>query len=269
MSAPTTAELLERISALERSVADRAPSRSPVYRRKRSLTVLGAGLLALLVPTTILASHLFTDVPTGGTFHNVIAKIYGARITTGCGPGAYCPTNPVTREQMAGFLNRGLGRIAYAEPNFIPLTGAEAVVNSATIRAGNVQGGTAFVHVEASGYAFTTITGESDCQPCIAEFIVRSEDGQTSWYGLTTISNISADTREFDSFAISWVVEVPTGVDFTFSLHGTQTWGLGAIQGVGTIALTYVPFGPDGGNTLDALGPTRRSEPRSTSPTGT
>ena len=269
MPEATTRELIERISALEHALATREPSPPRVRRRARGLTLFAVALLSLALPTAIFANHIFSDVPTGGTFHNVISNIYGARITTGCGPGTYCPTNPVTREQMAGFLNRGLGRIAYAAPNFIPLTGAEAVVNSATIRAGNVQGGTAFVQVEASGYAFTTITGETDCEPCIAEFVVRSEDDQVSWYGIATITNISADTREFDSFAISWVVEVPTGVDFTFSLYGSQFWGLGAIQGVGTIALTYVPFGPDGGNALDALGPTRMSEPRSTSPTGT
>jgi hypothetical protein len=31
------------------------------------------------------------------------------QITLGCGPGLYCPANPVTREQMAAFMIRSLG----------------------------------------------------------------------------------------------------------------------------------------------------------------
>ena len=90
-----------------------------------------------------------------------------------------------------------------------------------------------------------------------------------SWYGIATITNISADTREFDSFAISWVVEVPTGVDLTFSLYGSQVWGLGAIQGVGTIVLTYVPFGPNGGNELHPFDPARQPQLVGRGPAGT
>ena len=142
MPAATTGDLIDRISALEHALAMREPSPPRARRRLRGLTVLAAALLALGLPTAILANHIFTDVPTSGTFHNVISNVYGARITTGCGVGKYCPTNAVTREQMAGFLNRGLGRIAYAAPDFIPLDRRGDGITSATIRAGNVQGGT-------------------------------------------------------------------------------------------------------------------------------
>ncbi len=48
---------------------------------------------------------VFTDVPcTGGPFDPFIEELAGSNITGGCGGGAYCPGNPVTRAQMAVFL---------------------------------------------------------------------------------------------------------------------------------------------------------------------
>jgi hypothetical protein len=47
----------------------------------------------------------FADVGTG-THAQDIGAIAAAGITTGCGPGLYCPFDWVTREQMASFLAR-------------------------------------------------------------------------------------------------------------------------------------------------------------------
>jgi Tol biopolymer transport system component len=43
------------------------------------------------------------------TFKGDIEWIYAEGITAGCSPERYCPDNPVTREQMALFLDRALG----------------------------------------------------------------------------------------------------------------------------------------------------------------
>jgi len=52
----------------------------------------------------------FTDVAPGSTFEHDIAKIAAAGITNGCNTAGdqFCPTDPVTRQQMAGFLHRAL-----------------------------------------------------------------------------------------------------------------------------------------------------------------
>ena len=45
----------------------------------------------------------------GSAFEDDIAKLAAAGITRGCNPpdnDEFCPTSPVTREQMAAFLNR-------------------------------------------------------------------------------------------------------------------------------------------------------------------
>jgi len=50
---------------------------------------------------------LFLDVPcAGGIFDPWIEQLAAEGTTIGCGAGNYCPTNPVTRAQMAIFLGR-------------------------------------------------------------------------------------------------------------------------------------------------------------------
>ncbi|HEX4441089.1 MAG TPA: S-layer homology domain-containing protein [Thermoanaerobaculia bacterium] len=46
----------------------------------------------------------FPDVPCPSTFADWIEDLSARGITGGCGGGNYCPTNPVTRQQMAVFL---------------------------------------------------------------------------------------------------------------------------------------------------------------------
>jgi glucose/arabinose dehydrogenase len=77
--------------------------------------------LILAVAVCLLAGSLISPaigqtLPPGGTFFDddgnlhegAIEAISAAGITTGCGPELYCPTSPVTREQMAVFLVRAL-----------------------------------------------------------------------------------------------------------------------------------------------------------------
>jgi hypothetical protein len=53
-------------------------------------------------------TDFFTD--DGGSIHQPdINRVAAAGVATGCGGGRYCPTDLVTREQMASFLVRALG----------------------------------------------------------------------------------------------------------------------------------------------------------------
>jgi hypothetical protein len=51
----------------------------------------------------------FTDVPPANVFYGFIEQMAVRRVTLGCGTGIYCPSNGVTREQMAAFLVRAFG----------------------------------------------------------------------------------------------------------------------------------------------------------------
>jgi hypothetical protein len=64
----------------------------------------------------------FTD--TTGTFHDDIERLFAAGITNGCAPDRFCPDDPVTRGQMAAFLNRALTLPAATIPSgFTDTTG--------------------------------------------------------------------------------------------------------------------------------------------------
>ena len=51
---------------------------------------------------------LFADVPCSSPFAKWIDELSNRGVTAGCGGGNYCPTSPVTRDQMAVFLLRTL-----------------------------------------------------------------------------------------------------------------------------------------------------------------
>ena len=50
-----------------------------------------------------------TDVPTTHPFFRFVEALAGSGVTGGCGAGAYCPDQAVTRGQMAVFLSTALG----------------------------------------------------------------------------------------------------------------------------------------------------------------
>jgi hypothetical protein len=56
-------------------------------------------------------SPMFGDVPASSGFCRWIEEAARRGITGGCGGGNYCPTAPVTREQMAVFLVATFGLI--------------------------------------------------------------------------------------------------------------------------------------------------------------
>jgi cysteine-rich repeat protein len=58
-------------------------------------------------------SPMFNDVPCSNPFSKWINELVNRGITAGCGNGNYCPTNTVTREQMAVFLTATFGLRLY------------------------------------------------------------------------------------------------------------------------------------------------------------
>ena len=59
---------------------------------------------------------IFPDVPCPSTFASWIEALSAAGITGGCGGGNYCPTSPVTRQQMAVFLLKTKHGSTYVPP---------------------------------------------------------------------------------------------------------------------------------------------------------
>lgn len=93
--------------------AEVAALRGEVRRKRRPhrlLPVAVATLLVALIPGLAIAANPFNDLVPGSVHNNNIDLIYNAGITTGCVPEQqYCPTDFVTRQEMASFLARSAG----------------------------------------------------------------------------------------------------------------------------------------------------------------
>jgi hypothetical protein len=77
-----------------------------ISRRVAFLVVLG---VFLSIPAGSWASHKFTDVADSNIFHADISWLADAGVTKGCNPPSndrFCPSDFVTREQMAAFMKR-------------------------------------------------------------------------------------------------------------------------------------------------------------------
>jgi hypothetical protein len=57
---------------------------------------------------TTCSTPPFSDVPTSNAFCKYIKRVSALGISTGCGGGNYCPTQSVTRDQMAAFIVRAV-----------------------------------------------------------------------------------------------------------------------------------------------------------------
>jgi hypothetical protein len=85
---------------------------NPVTREQMAVFLLktreGAGFTP--APCT---TATFTDVPCSSPFAAWVQELVARAITAGCAPSLYCPTNPVTRGQMAVFLTKTFGLTLY------------------------------------------------------------------------------------------------------------------------------------------------------------
>lgn len=73
----------------------------------RKLMAVLAFLLSVVVPSAQAQDCVpFTDVPASHPFCSNMQWMYSRSITLGCTGTTYCPNDPVTRAQMAAFMNR-------------------------------------------------------------------------------------------------------------------------------------------------------------------
>ncbi len=77
---------------------------NPVTREQMSVFTLKT-LDPALDPPACSPPNLFADVPESSPFCRWIEELANRGVVAGCGGGNYCPTNPVTRQQMGPFLS--------------------------------------------------------------------------------------------------------------------------------------------------------------------
>jgi hypothetical protein len=108
---------------------------SPDKPRSRTRLVLIAALVIVFaIPVAVMASHSFNDVPDSNTFHEDIAWLADNEVTLGCNPPdntLFCPSDEVTRQQMAAFMRRFAGTMGNAGSQVTDFN-SSLVVDSAT-----------------------------------------------------------------------------------------------------------------------------------------
>lgn len=86
-----------------------------VTRAQMAIFLLRGRYGANYAPPAVSSSP-FSDVPTTSVYAPWIVQLANEEITVGCGPGLYCPNQPVTRAQMAIFLLRARHGPTYSPP---------------------------------------------------------------------------------------------------------------------------------------------------------
>jgi len=94
-----------------------APSQRPAEHWDASFheAVTGPGVIGGTI-WTLHIGESFPDVPTSHLYYAFVENIFHNGVTGGCGGGNYCPSNPVTRAQMAVFLLKAKYGSSYAPP---------------------------------------------------------------------------------------------------------------------------------------------------------
>lgn len=192
----------------------------------------GAALaVALALPTAAIAAttgNLFADIA-GNPFADAINALGGAGITTGCTGGTapngnFCPTDTITRQAEAGFVNRGMPRVAMSTTLLSSSVDQMADVPVASVAI--TVGGTAAY--EASAHQFVEVHGHFNFYDSYS-----TRGCPCNYYAYLTDGTSQSD----DVFGI-----IPSGglVDFS---SGEVTWVFSAAPGTHTYTI-YVGIGP-------------------------
>ena len=229
------------------------PSRSG--RRVRWVIPL---VMLLAVPPAVLAAHNFTDVPNSHPFHTEISNLVGSGVTIGCGGGNYCPDDETQRDEMAAFLNRGLGRATAAAGSTSWALAATNYVASASITSGGAAGsaGVGFVLVTGSVTAYTETALTCPCE--VAVWVDRGgtnpvQASPTMYFNIADTAQPTPTGAQTGSASVSWVFQVPSSSRETFNLGVdivTTTTGVPVGTVDGALTLAYFPFGGTGSSTL-------------------
>lgn len=277
------AELVALQAEYDRRLAALQSHRARPWRRLALLLPLV--VLLALVPLSIRAAGSFNDL-TGGVHDANIQAIYAAGITTGCIPNvSYCPTDVVTREQMASFLARtaGLG----ANPPVANAKTAQTVggyAPNALIRA--AQGASLYTR-DTREFAVTSVFNNSaTLDPIATVAITAPGNGFVVVNATLGFSIAPSDTggtarntvgyarlRDTSSGIASPLLSTLTGSSFQATTLGptyvfpvtagtrsivleVQKSGTGAVNAFdGVVTALYVPFGSGGAGTLEGAQP--------------
>ena len=228
--------------------------------RRRRFQISTPARLALAVvaialvsaPVAVLALHQFTDVPTNHPFHKEIGAVADAGIAQGFGDGTYKPSNNVTRQAMAAFLERGVSRGGHDSDGATlgnnPGLPLYAVVANVGLDAGAAgAGSTGFVLLVGSVSASTS--SPAAC-PCLLQ-VVLSVNGEPADGTEISLPGV-ADEQGWSRVAGTIQTMLPIGGDqsaaYQLSVLLSDS-NVGSVSVDGRLSAVYIPLGPDGNDT--------------------
>ncbi|MDH4116038.1 MAG: S-layer homology domain-containing protein [Acidimicrobiia bacterium] len=245
----------------------------------RTMVAVAALTAMFVVPATVWAIDKFTDVPDSNVFHDDIAWLADAGVTKGCNPPdntQFCPSDNVTREQMAAFMRRlaenqvvDAGTLGGNDPAYYTAVAAAQGYDYFAPGVGNTalaSTGTPIVETTISvpndGFLLVTSQASMGNSGTVGSFYtmwLEVDDGSCAIAGLipanpiagTTVYHADGDEDDF-SQASSGLAEVTSG-DHTVTLCGANDAADGDAFNAAVNAL-YVPTGSTDVRTAGSAG---------------
>jgi len=257
-------------------------------RRHWRPVVASVVALAVGIGATSVANAAFNDVPSEAQYAEHVENAQNAGIATGFDDGTFRPRNALSRQQAATWLGRSAGRLDYdyhlaydaspqsqgldamAEASTIaleggpeagsvggPLTPADPVrtVATVTMEPAGADGGDGFVLLDGEFMAAAANGTGAGC-PCAIDIAVYDEDEVEVGYAMMTAPGPSEDDERdvvgsFTSATVNNVIPVTGGDARTFTAVATLSDSdVNGVVLAGSLTVTYVPFGPEGGDDL-------------------
>jgi hypothetical protein len=205
---------------------------------------------AISVPASVWAVTTFTDVPTSHPFYNEISAVAGAGIALGFGDGGYHPGADITRQAMAAFMERGVGRAAAGEGTVNVNSGEATELAAVAMDAGATGAATkGFVRVSGSVWASTTVSTFANC-PCNVQASLYDGDTIVAWSYLQ-IPKLADGQDSIDSTSVETVLPVDGDSTHRYRIvtQGINTFGSALVSATGHMTATYFPLSGDGDST--------------------
>jgi hypothetical protein len=210
--------------------------------RRLLWTLTGTLAFVALLPIAVFASHSFDDVPDSNEFHGSIEWMKNNGVTVGCNPPAntqFCPSDNVTREQMASFMRRfaqtqGSAGASVTDPTDTVTTTGTTYVELLTIQATPkaessvvLNGHVTLAKATATDGAYQVIIARDSCTGTVvgaAGWVGAINTGATaeaSTVALTASDVIMAET----TYVLCAAETVDTSPDATAAVRGlTAVW---------------------------------------------
>jgi hypothetical protein len=214
--------------------------------RLRTLAAVAAVVATTTVATVtaaaVASTHTFSDVPVDHPFRAEISALAATGIAAGYPDGRYQPLAPVSRQAMAAFLARGLGRAGQAGGSASGPGTADRTVATVAIQ----HRASGYLVVQAATTA--TVTADELC-PCLVETRLVAGSRQSP----TTRDELGGEAHAggsvVGSTANTWVVPVFGAGSSSVSLvarRANAATGNPTTLFEGSLTAHYVPFDATG-----------------------